>query len=325
MSRPTASDRLRRVLALVPWLAANSPASVDEVCTRFAISRADLLADLEVLPYVGVPPYSPDAMIEVDLDDDRISIRLAEPFDRPLRLTPTQALALIAAGHHVRQVPGVDQKDPLQRALAKLAKALGVDPDQVHIELGEGDERVQSSLMAAIGAGQQVEIDYYSYGRDQRSVRVVDPYRVVADQGSLYLVGWCHRSEDVRVFRLDRISEVVLLERAAAPPREPVQWDRYRPGSDMPRVTLELAPEARWVIDRYPHDQVVELEGGALQVTIGVSARPWLERLLLALGPAARIVEGPEDLSGAGADIARRILARYRSDGGAGTDAHGSP
>ena len=158
MSRPTAAERLRRLLAIVPWLSAHSPVGVEEVCERFDIDRRTLLADLEVLPYVGVPPYTPDTMIGVDIDDDHISVILAEPFDRPLRITPAQALALIAAGHHIRQLPGVDETDPLPRALTKLAQALDVDPEQVHIDLGGGEERVHASLLAAITQGRQVEI-----------------------------------------------------------------------------------------------------------------------------------------------------------------------
>lgn len=312
MNRPTASDRLRRVLALVPWLSANTPTTVDEVCQRFSINRAQLLSDLEVLPYVGVPPYSPDTMIEVDLDGDHIGVRLAEPFDRPLRLTPSQALTLIAAGHHIRQVPGADDADPLQRALGKLATALGVDPDQVHIDLGDGDADVRTTLLGAISATRQVEIDYYTLGRDDRSTRVVDPYQVVADQGSFYLLAWCHRSDDVRVFRLDRISSLTVLDQAASPPRAGIQWDRYRPGAEVPRVTLELASEARWVADQYPSDDVEELGGGVVRVTLGVANPAWLEQLLLSLGPNATLIEAPDHLGTVGTEAAQRLLARYR-------------
>jgi hypothetical protein len=46
---------------------------------------------------------------------------------------------------------------------------------------------------------------------------------------------------------------------------------------------------------------------------LAISARPWLERLLLRLGPRARIVDvsGDEDLAGCAAQAARRVLARY--------------
>ena len=302
------------MLALVPWLAANSPVRVDEVCERFGLDRRALLADLEVLPYVGVPPYSPDTMIDVDLDDDLISIRLAQPFDRPLRITPAQALALIAAGHHIRQIPGVDETDPLQRALSKLARALGVDPEQVHIDLGGGSAEARATILDAIARGRRVEIDYYAHGRDERSLRTVDPYQVVADDGSLYLFGWCHRSDGVRVFRLDRISSVTVLDQPAEAAPDDLEWEGFRFGEELPRVTLELTRRARWVAERYPIDRAEEAADGHLTVTLAVAAPAWLERLLVTLGPDARVVSGPPELIHAGVTAAARILARYGED-----------
>jgi proteasome accessory factor C len=310
MSRVPAGDRVRRLLALIPWLTANSPAPVEEVCRRFGVTRQALLAELEVLPFVGVPPYTPDTMISVDIDDDLISVRLAEPFDRPLRLTPPQALALIAAGRSIREVPGADPGDPLQRALAKVATALGVDPDRIHIELGDAERSVLDELGAAAAEHRQVEIGYFSYGRDEHSTRVVDPHRLYADRGNWYLVAWCHRSDDVRVFRVDRIDAVRVLDTTFDPPRDDSAVAVFRPSDADPRVTLRLDHSARWVIEQYPYESLVEDDDG-LTVTLAVSARPWLERLLVRLGPDARVLHADDDLSGAGAAAARRILERY--------------
>ncbi|MDH3296245.1 MAG: hypothetical protein OER95_18150, partial [Acidimicrobiia bacterium] len=81
MSRITAADRLRRVLAVVPWIVANPGHAVSEVAARFGLSENDLLADLGVVFMVGLPPYSPDALIDVQIDDKgRVTIMLADYF-----------------------------------------------------------------------------------------------------------------------------------------------------------------------------------------------------------------------------------------------------
>lgn len=312
MSRPTAGDRVRRLLAVVPWLTANSPVAVDEVCRRFGITRSALIADLDVLLFVGVPPYTPDTMIDVDIDeDDLISVRLAEPFDRPFRLTPTQALALVAAGRSIRDVPGADAGDPLQRALDKVAGALGVDPDRVLVELGDAESSVLDELGRAAAEHRQVEIGYFSYGRDEHSRRVVDPIRLYADGGNWYLLAWCHRSDDQRVFRVDRIDDLRPLDSTFEPREDPGALAVFQPSTLDPRITLRLHPSARWVVEQYPHESVVEEPDGHLVVRIAISARPWLERLLVRLGPGAEVVDADDDLAGAGADAARRILGRY--------------
>ena len=85
----------------------------------------------------------------------------------------------------------------------------------------------------------------------------------------------------------------------------------YSPRPDDPVVVLELEPAASWVRDQYPNEGLEELGAGRLRVRLRVSEEAWLERLLLRLGPDARLVQG-----GAGAvdKAARRILARYRAE-----------
>ena len=83
-------------------------------------------------------------------------------------------------------------------------------------------------------------------------------------------------------------------------------------GGDSPLVTLELEPSGAWVAEAYPVERVEVLADGRLRVELRVGGRAWLERLLLRLGPAARVVAGPDDLAGAGRAAAARVLERYR-------------
>jgi proteasome accessory factor C len=85
----------------------------------------------------------------------------------------------------------------------------------------------------------------------------------------------------------------------------------FTPRASDPRVVLDLSPDARWVVSQYPVDDATELDDGRVRVTLAISARPWLERLLVRLGPDAEVVEADPSLAAAGRDAARRILARY--------------
>ena len=69
MTRPSSAQRLARLLAVVPWVVAHDGPTVSEVCERFRISERELIADLNLLFMCGVYPYTPDALIEVDLDE----------------------------------------------------------------------------------------------------------------------------------------------------------------------------------------------------------------------------------------------------------------
>jgi proteasome accessory factor C len=316
MSRVSASTRLRRVLAMVPWLVSQPEgAPIEEVCRRFDVNREQLLADLNVLWMVGVHPFTPDELVEVDLDEDRVAIRLADWFRQPLRLTPDQALVLVATGRSLASVPGADEDGPLARGIEKVAAVLGAGADAVDVTLGDANADTMETLQAAIDAGRQVEIDYYTYGRDERSRRQVDPQRVFADQGQWYLHAYCHSSGGERVFRIDRIESLRALDRAATTRHDATDTGVavFRVGPEIPRVVLELAPPARWVAEQYPVESVEERPDGTLLVTLAVSAPAWLERLLLRVGADGRLVDAPDDLRAVAPRAARRILARYGS------------
>lgn len=310
MSRPGAQDRLGRLLAIVPWVAAQDGPSIEEVCRRFGVTERDLLGDLDLLFLCGVYPFTPDVLIEVDIADGRVWIRFAEYFHRPLRLTPPEGLALVSAGSALLGVPGADRDGALARALDKLAAVLGVAADDaVAVELGLATPEVLAVVRQAAESHHHVELDYYSFGRDDRSTRVVEPWQVFNARGQWYLSGYCHHAQGERLFRVDRISRATRLDATfESPPAAPDHKTYHAEPGDQ-TVVLDLAPPARWIAEQYPNHGVVERPGQVLRVTLPVSERAWLERLLLRAGPAATVVAGDATV---GPSAAARILALYR-------------
>jgi proteasome accessory factor C len=313
VSHETSGDRLQRLLAIVPWIAAQDGPTVDEVCDRFAITPAQLAADLDVVWLVGLPPYTPDALIDVVQEGDRVWIHYADVFARPQRLTPAQAVGLLTAGASVLALPGADPDSALARGVAKLAAVLGVDASQVlDVDLGGAQVEVLEVLRAAVREHRRVHLDYYSYGRDTRTERDVDPYLVHAEDGSLYLLGHCHLAGAQRRFRVDRIAAAEPLGATFEPPVLDGPAGVFQPDADDPRVVLRLDASARWVAETYPVEALEEGADGTLQVTLAIAAPAWLERLLVNLGPQVTVVTAPPDLADAGRRAAARILARYR-------------
>jgi proteasome accessory factor C len=312
---------MRRVLAIVPWIVANPGERVVDVARRFGLTEETLLADLGVVYMVGLPPYSPDALVDVQIDEEgRVTIDLADFFSRPLRLTPAQGLALLASSDGLASMPGTDDDGALARALAKLASALGVGDAEggpkVDVHLGSAEAEVLERLRSAATEAVEVEITYYSYGRDDTTTREIAPWRVFADTGQWYVHAWCHRADGERIFRIDRIQSLTELHRpAAVRPDDGSQENDgvFHPRGDDPRVTLELEAEASWVVDAYPCEDVVELGDGRLRTTLVITAVPWLERLLVRLGHQAKVVDatGLDGATELAAATAERIVGRY--------------
>lgn len=315
MSRQlTASERLERMLAIVPWVAAQpGGASIEEICARFDVDRKQLLSCLERVWMVGVHPYTPDALVDLVIDSDHVQITMPDFFRRPLRLTTEQRLALLVARRAFTSVPGADTDGPLVRALDKVAGAIAVgDSEPIAMEFDPTDVDTLSLLRGAVSAARRVTFSYYSYGRDQHSTRTVEPWRVQLDGGHWYLEGRCIDADAPRVFRIDRIDDVEVTGTTFTPPTELARLEVFpRHGIDT-TIVLDLAPAARWVVTQYPVQSIVDLPEGRTRVTLAIASTPWLERLLLRLGTDATIVEASEGLGSVGRDAARRLQERYR-------------
>ena len=315
MSRITASDRLKRLLSLLPWVAAQQGPTVEEVCARFALSTEDLLSDVALVSMVGIPPYSPGDLFDIVVEGGRVWVHLQPSFDRALRLTPEEALGLVAAGASLLAVPGADPEGPLARGIAKVAATLGVKADDtIDVDLGYASATVLSALQEASAGRRRVRIDYYAHGRDEHTTRDIDPYRVYADHGQWYVVAFDHLRDEERLFRVDRVLSVEPLDDRFDAPDEVRSLGLFEARADDPRVVLELDAEAGWVVEVYPVEKVETAPGGTLRVTLAISARPWLERLLLRLGSRARIVDvsGDAELTRCAKKAAKRVLARYQ-------------
>ncbi len=307
--RQGAEDELTRVLALVPWIIAHPGSTKPEIAQRFGVTVKQVENDLWLLMMVGVPPYSPGDYIDVDPEADTVEIRLADYFTRPLRLSPAEGLALLAAGRALLAVPGSDPSGPLATALDRLAHALeGVD---VVVDFGEPDLPRRGPARPPL-AGTSIEIEYWSAGRDHLTTRIIDPGPPFFAVGQWYTDAYCHERSDNRMFRLDRIRAVrptgatftPVFDDADAPPAV------FTASDGDSTVTLLLPPGAAWVAESTPVDSVDELDGGGQRVVLMVGATAWLERLLLQVGPGAQIVDPPE-LRDLPARAARRVLARY--------------
>ena len=314
MSRPGAAERLSRLLAIVPWIVAQDGPTVADICERFGVSERDLIADLNLLFMCGVYPYTPDTLIEVDIDGGRVWVRFADWFKRPLRLTPPEGLALMAAARAILGVPqlGRDERDErgaLATALAKLEMVLGAGGEEaLDVELGLASAEVLQTFQLSCSQQRKVLVDYYSFGRDVTGERVVQPWRLFSSGGHWYLLAWCERVADKRLFRVDRVRSAVALDEQFDPPPNlgPVAVYEGRP--DDPLVVLDLAPGAHWIAEQYPNEGVLDLGDGNLRVRLRASSSAWLERLLLRAGPDATVVSGAEGVVPA---AARRLLSVY--------------
>jgi len=312
--RASAGTRIQRLLAVLQWAAGKAEGvPIEELCERFGLARAELVKELEMAAMVGADSLHYDEMpFEVIVEDGRVWVRLFS-FGTPLRLTPAEGLALVAAAD---ALVGDDAspESPLWRALGKLAALLGIEPGEaVDVDLDPQGGATGRLLTAAVAAGKRVRVTYWSYGRDVVQTREVDPWLVFAADGLWYLTGLAVDREERRNFRLDRMEAVEQLDVAASPAPAGLV-DSVRIPDRYPQVVLDLPADARWVAESFPVVAAEPGDDGRLVVTLAVAGASWLDRLLLRLGPTTRILRIDPELGDerALAAAAAHVLQRYR-------------
>lgn len=311
--------RLSRILLLLPYAIQNPGTTVSELSRRFDIPKNELMNDLNLVFLCGLPGYGPGDLIDVDLQEDRIYIRMADYFGAPLRLTPAEGLALYAGGEAIAALPGMEQAGSLRSALTKLGRALGTQADdhpsgaiEVRFERSPADHL--EVIQTALSEHRQVEIEYLAASSDQVTTRKVDPWGLIAATGRWYLVGLDHRSEEERMFRIDRIKASKMTDDPAPPPTD-FDAEKYKGAfvgrEGQPVLQMEISPEAaRWFEDYYPVRSASDAADGWRKLELFSSGDRWAAGVVLGLGRHVRNVE-PVSVTTVTRDLARRIRDRH--------------
>jgi proteasome accessory factor C len=322
MSVTGTTDRMTRLLALVPYLTARPEGvALGEAARDFGVGERQLRSDLELLWMCGLPGYGPGDLIDLAFEGDRVRVTFTAGMVRPLRLTTDEAVALVVALRTLLELPGLAEREAVSRALAKVSAAAGHAADSVTPVAVSVDAREEALAVVRDGLERKraLHLHYYVPTRDERTERTVDPMRLLLVDGRWYLEAWCRRVEGVRLFRLDRVDDVVVLDERAAPPPQAHERDVdhgiYQPEPDSPAVRLRLARHARWVADYYPVDSVAPVDDppGGLAVTVRTADLAWARRLVASLGGAAQVDE-PAALAAEVAADAQAALSRYLAD-----------
>ena len=324
------SERLERLISMVPWLIENNGASIGELASRFQYPEETLINDLtKVLFFVGPHPHTPGDLIEVNLYEDEVWINQAQFLAKPLRLKPSEAFSLMIKGKMllslIKDNPDSDTTSSLlNAALMKLSTSSSVDQNNIQLSTGIPNSDVYQSIQKGIELGTKINMSYYSFNTDKNTERVVHPIAFNLSDRYLYLEAYCEMAEGYRTFRLDRIVKVqnlsdpidtVHAESELDPNTSKIE-DLDFSFADSESATLLIDREDEWIIAKYPTTSVEVQENNQLLVTLPVSTGTWLGRLLLRLNPETKVVIATETISESLNDfnsLIDRILNRYES------------
>ena len=311
-------ERFARLVTLASVLIAAGRAErrvpMREVCDQLQISEQELREDISVLnvvnfgggAYVIYAEVLPSGEIEVDPEP------YSDTFDRPARLLPIEANALVAAidliGTHLAQ-------GALASARKKIVAALGHDPVEEGLQVitPTAADEITRTVETAVHESRRLEIEYWAPNEDAFSERVIEPYALFNGQEAWYVAAVDPAKEDLRHFRLDRIKRATPLDQTfeRREDLDPVAdiggWPRTGKVEGSRVAHVWISPEqARWA--REERTVLAELEGGAVIVEWAYKGTAYLVREVLKEAGDAAVLE-PADARGAVLAAAEGLLA----------------
>jgi proteasome accessory factor C len=290
--------------------------SLVELQERLQLSEEELREDIDVLNVVNFGGGSYVLYAEILDEEGEIEVDpepYSDNFDRPARLLPVEAKALIAAidliGEHIPE-------GSLTSAREKIVTALGGDPMEQGLQVAHGrsnDSYVSRQISTAIIEHRLIELDYYKENEDEFSQRRVEPYALINGREGWYVASFDPVREDVRHFRLDRIRRAEVTDehfepRAEVDPAAEVEgWMRTGEVEASRIARLWISPErARWA--RESRRVVEERADGSVVVELSFAGVRWLVREVLREAGDAAVLE-PQDAR----EAVLAALARLRA------------
>jgi len=319
-------DQLARQWQLIQRLAkSRSGIGLNELAEELECVKRTVYRDLDALMFAGFPVVS-------EKRDGRVHYRFLDSFrlsDVPF--TPDEILALAFGEDLLRTLEGTVFHDSIRSALAKIRAGLGPELSEYLARLGtsfrvlpgphKNYARFRETialLNEAVLRRTTLRMHYRTARTGSVGARRLDPYRVWYRSGGLYVVGFDHRSREVRTFAVDRIRKLEATD-VHFEVLSSFDFDEYI-GSSFgviaePAERVRIRFDERWagyVEERtwHPSQALERQNDGALLLTMQVGGVADLRTWVLSFGSGAEVLE-PDSLRNEVVGELEGALQRY--------------
>jgi predicted DNA-binding transcriptional regulator YafY len=248
----------------------------------------------------------------------------------PLVFTLEEAVAVVLGTGIVEEMWGDLYREAARGALAKLENLL---PDEqlrevawarrslVTTGMNRSDLKALTPLLEklrrAIREHRSVTMHYQSSQLPHPIQRALDPYGLVHRWGWWYAIGLCHVHQEIRTFRVDRISEIALSDTTfSQSPDFSLQTYLKNELQSQPQVIARLRFEPAFtdiLAGNHSYWETIEEKpDGAVEVTFPSPTLEWAASTTLSYGPAVEVLE-PHELRVMVAEWLAATARKYRS------------
>ncbi|MES3036232.1 MAG: WYL domain-containing protein [Gemmatimonadota bacterium] len=293
-----AAAQLRRLLLVMPQIADGEEHAIEEVAARIGCDVATLTRDLHSLaPRYDLPGGFVEG-VQVYIGAGKVS-GSSQRLQRPMRLTMSELCAMdlgLAVLRTHRPPEEHALLDSARRRLKQVIAGLRDDPvpDLLYtVSLGAfGSIDSLADVRDGLRTRTKLRIGYRKSGSVATDERVVRPYALLSARGMMYLVAHCDRNDAIRIFRMDRVSQVSLLSDTF----EPADYDldevtrdgRVFQEGDHEMMLVRYSPRiSRWIAER---EQRMLDDDGSVVLDHPLADAEWAVRHVLQYGADAEVL-----------------------------------
>lgn len=283
------TGRVERLISLAYLLSTRSEIHIEELEERLNVDRNTLEEDLNVLMFCGLPPYSPEQLFDIIIEDDYVSMLYNDVFVKPLRLSENELAQSVVALQRLASADA-DQSDIINETI----NIINAGKD-VPIKIDDENNEYIELAIKAYEKNVPLEIEYLSLNSASLSRRTIDVVKLFTNASLTYIFGYCHGAKALRLFRSDRIINIAINVNTN------VEYDPDIENHDieieasmfMGDITsyadLKINQSCSWILDSYPHETI---DAGNNIYRFYTASPFFIARLLLSTAPEIQYLGG---------------------------------
>jgi predicted DNA-binding transcriptional regulator YafY len=263
-----------------------------ELAQHFEVSTRTIYRDIDNLSAAGIPVYSSKGK------GGGISLLPGYSFNSSLLSNKEQEDVLMALQMlEVTEYPGIEAVLGKFASLFKKERHNWLEVDFSPWGSEESRRFVFQKLREAIVNHNIISFQYYN-SAGEASRRHVEPVQLIFKARAWYLAGYCLSSKDSRIFKINRMRDIVVTDDHYEPRMEvqAIEEAEKLDGQDLVEVSLRISAKGAYrVFDEFPDSMITTNSDGSYTVRGEFPIGLWLDSYLLSFGTLLEEVN-PESL-----------------------------
>lgn len=293
-----------RLFKIVYHLLDKGQATAPELAEKFEVSARTIYRDIDALSEAGIPIYAEAGRNGgIHLMSDFVLNRAV--------LSEDEKQEILTALQSINTAKNIQNSQTLQKlsGMFQLNSENWLEIDFSRWGNQSFDNEKFELLKSAIFQCKTVKIQYANSNK-VLSERIIQPLKLVYKSMAWYLKAFCTEKQDWRVFKLNRIIDLTLLNEHFQRREFPESTDS--PEEEYHQITLRFPKEMAYrVYDEFDKTQVQQQANGDFIASAAMPQDSWLIGFLLSFGTQVEIIS-PAYLREVVAEQAKLIYEKYK-------------